>query len=577
MSEDEDDDEEEVVEQQKENSNVEETVQVTVQTESETVETHHAVASHKQKNKQAANEEHNATQIQSSKKATRSNTQQPNTQIHDQDNDKEISQSQSSRRRRGHTSLSSVAKQTNPAPATSTSTSTSTSSQPAPARNQSGQNEDKGDSAPLDQAVIDAIVDKFFNQKTTPSNPSQNPGKRKAVAGEHESQETNKAAKLDYSQLYDSDDSVTSDPTQTGLEEYCEINMPWCGEVNAHGQKIYFYDGNCKTYDFDVQGLMKLSQYDMIDLRDVSDPRWRSYAKWCVGPYVTNAYIPKTMWRDAPSSQVFPPHQQSSTPGGAQPISRQNISNPEPIERYRKDWKQFGDDVSSLQSNADRASPYESGDSRQNEPRRSIGASTSQQPHVRGPQHNSDGIPSHASTEPRQQQPRSNTVTTSRQPSASNTAQKEPLQRQSIIEATASNEAKHIRLALAQKTYNDVSSVTDADHKRWLMDIRGLMMDYDMTAFQVIRTVRSFSGDWEAARAFLHQLKSKRGANTSNSVSGNIRIDTLLRDRDQLTRLAWSEKHDNILLGGVTSEIDKLMEQKGRNNTLARQEFLKHL
>ncbi|KAG2180858.1 hypothetical protein INT43_008437 [Umbelopsis isabellina] len=582
VSEDEDGDEDKVVEQQQqqqeeeeeeeeeeENNNAEETVQIVVQTESDTIETYHTDASHSQKNKQASDEAHSGSPVQSSKRVTRSNTQQANTQTHEHENEEDLLQTQTSRR----VLRSSAAKQTNSDPATSTS------SQPAPARDQSEQGGDENN-APLNPAIIEAVVNKFFGEEPSPSAASKKNGKRQALADEHESQKSNKAAKLDSSQLpIDSEeDSVSStESTLSQCEKYVMNHLPWNGTYNLGGNRIYYFDRRSDYLGGDVLRLMELSSLDIIELRDVSDPRWRSFAEWCIGPYQPDTHTTNFMSPGSPSQEVAPHQQSSKSKASHKVIQRHNHMNDPHILYYPRNWKQFGDDVGDFQHNADRASPFQNDDSKQQEPRRSIGTSTSRQPHIRGLQYKPDRSPSYASPELRQQQPSSNTITTSRQPSTTHSSRGETSHNQSIIDATASNEAKHIRRALTQKTYNNVSSVTDADHKRWLMDIRGLMMDYDMTAFQIIRAVRSFSGDWEAARAFLHQLKNKSGSNTSNTVSGNVRIDMLLRDRDQLTRLAWSEKHDNILKGGVASEIDNLILQKGRNNTLARQQFLKFL
>ncbi|KAJ2960498.1 hypothetical protein NQZ79_g4162 [Umbelopsis isabellina] len=557
--EDEDEDEDKVVEQEEENNNVEETLQIVVQTESDTIETHHTDASHNQESKQATSEEHNGTQDQSSKRVTRSNTQQANTQSHEGDTGEELLQSQTSRR----VLRSSVAKQTN------SDSATPSSLQPAPARDQSVQDEDE--ESLLDPAIIQAAVDVLLDQETSSSAPSKKKGKRQAIADEPESQESSKVAKLDYSQLpSDSEeDSIfaleTDESRLLQVMTYVKKYLPWNGTFNPDGKRIYYVDRSRSDLGHDAVQLMRLANLYMIELRDVSDPRWQTYTEWCVDTNQAGPHRAKSMSPDAPSQKAVPHEKSSKSRGSPKPKSIRHRIDDAPI--YSKSWKQFGDDINDLH-NADRTTSYETVEPRQQQSRHSAGPSTSasRQPHIRGLQYKTDRAPSHASTELRQQQP-----------SATHSLHEETSHQQSIIDATAINEAKHIRRALTQKTYNNVSSVTDADHKRWLMDIRGLMMDYDMTAYQIIKTVRSFSGDWEAARAFLHQLKNRRGSNTSNSISGNVRIDMLLRDRDQLTRLAWSEKHDNILKEGLQSETDKLIQQKGRNNTLARQQFLKYL
>ncbi|KAI8583424.1 hypothetical protein K450DRAFT_223599 [Umbelopsis ramanniana AG] len=147
-----------------------------------------------------------------------------------------------------------------------------------------------------------------------------------------------------------------------------------------------------------------------------------------------------------------------------------------------------------------------------------------------------------------------------------------------IITAFAAEEARHISSAMKLHTYKRIQDVKDQDHRRWLGDLRGLMMDSDKDAMQVLTTLRISSGDWDVARAFLMRLKQKnQPTRQSNSWSSSSRYEVLQRDREELTRLMWSQKDDNTLLKGTSNQMENLIERKGRNNTNARRIFLQNL
>jgi hypothetical protein len=147
-----------------------------------------------------------------------------------------------------------------------------------------------------------------------------------------------------------------------------------------------------------------------------------------------------------------------------------------------------------------------------------------------------------------------------------------------IINAFAAEEAKHIGIAMKQHTYKRVQDVKDPDHRRWLGDLRGLMMDSDKDAMQVLTTLRICSGDWDAARAFLLRLKHKnQPTRQSISWSSSSRFEALERDQEELARLMWSQKDDSTLLKGIPNQTEELIVRKGRNNTNARRSFLQNL
>jgi hypothetical protein len=147
-----------------------------------------------------------------------------------------------------------------------------------------------------------------------------------------------------------------------------------------------------------------------------------------------------------------------------------------------------------------------------------------------------------------------------------------------IINAFAAEEAKHISIAMKQHTYKRIQDVKDPDHRRWLGDLRGLMMDSDKDAMQVLTTLRISSGDWDVARAFLMRLKNKhQPTRQSNSWSSSSRYEVLQRDREELTRLMWGPKDDDTLLKGTLNQIEELIVRRGRNNTNARRIFLQTL
>lgn len=147
-----------------------------------------------------------------------------------------------------------------------------------------------------------------------------------------------------------------------------------------------------------------------------------------------------------------------------------------------------------------------------------------------------------------------------------------------IIYAFAAEEAKHISIAMKQHTYKRLQDIKDPDHRRWLGDLRSLMMDSDKDAMQVLTTLRICSGDWDVARAFLMRLKHKnQPTRQSNSWSSSSRFDVLQRDQEELTRLMWSQKDDSILLKGIPNQVEELIVRKGRNNTNARRSFLQNL
>jgi hypothetical protein len=148
-----------------------------------------------------------------------------------------------------------------------------------------------------------------------------------------------------------------------------------------------------------------------------------------------------------------------------------------------------------------------------------------------------------------------------------------------ILDAFSIEQAKHIGLAMKEHTYRHVSTVTDAAHRRWLNDLRGLMMDCDKDAIQVLTTLRICSGDWDVGRAFLMRLRKKGQSFTSSSssLSGQSRTEILMRDQEELTRLMWSQKDDRTLLKGRPDQVEELIERKGRNNTNARRQFLQAL
>ncbi|KAH8555868.1 hypothetical protein BGW37DRAFT_150567 [Umbelopsis sp. PMI_123] len=147
-----------------------------------------------------------------------------------------------------------------------------------------------------------------------------------------------------------------------------------------------------------------------------------------------------------------------------------------------------------------------------------------------------------------------------------------------IIDAFAAEEARNISMAMKQHTYKRITEIMDQSHRRWLGDLRGLMMDSDKDAMQVLTTLRISTGDWDVARAFLMRMKNKHHPNRhSSSWSGYSRVEVLQRDREELTRLMWSQKDDNTLLKGTPSQIEELIERKGRNNTNARRLFLQNL
>ncbi|KAG2174069.1 hypothetical protein INT44_000183 [Umbelopsis vinacea] len=147
-----------------------------------------------------------------------------------------------------------------------------------------------------------------------------------------------------------------------------------------------------------------------------------------------------------------------------------------------------------------------------------------------------------------------------------------------IINAFAVEEAIHISIAMKQHTFKRIQDVKDANHRRWLGDLRGLMMDSDKDAMQVLTTLRVSSGDWDVARAFLMRLKNKnQPTRQSNSWSSSSRFEVLQRDEEELTRLMWSPKDDNTLLKGTQNQIEELVERKGRNNTNVRRIFLQNL
>lgn len=153
-----------------------------------------------------------------------------------------------------------------------------------------------------------------------------------------------------------------------------------------------------------------------------------------------------------------------------------------------------------------------------------------------------------------------------------------PSQSGHIINAFAAEEAKHIGIAMKQHTYKRVQDVKDPDHRRWLGDLRGLMMDADKDAMQVLTTLRICSGDWDVARAFLMHVKHKnQPPRHSNTWSSSFRYEVLQRDREELTRLMWSQKDDSTLLKGIPNLNEELIARKGRNNTNARRSFLQNL
>ncbi|KAM3584798.1 hypothetical protein VKS41_003600 [Umbelopsis sp. WA50703] len=557
----EDEDEDEAVVQGEGNQDAEESVPI-VEPEKNTIDTSDTDTPRSLKDKQAMTDEHQGTQEQSPRRMTRSSTQQSNAQIDEQGNGEDLLYSQTSRR----VLRSSVAKHPNSDRPTSTpsepaqeveqeqqdggatvSTSksihtiSSTTPPPPPQSSEQLSQASQERLSPFQSAMKEAIA--ILEQETSHQTRSRHKGKRPAGADELNSQESHKVAKLDYSQASrDSDDVLSSDSDHASVESdestvsqcirYVEKYLPWNGTVNQFGKRIYYYDRSRRDLGHDALQLMELSNNFFIELRDVSDPRWQSYSEWSVESLQAGPHRAKSMSPDSPSQSNVPRKKRSKKRGSLKPILYRLYDKPAPTDP--NSWKPF----------------INLGDI----------------------QHGADRSPSRASTEIRQPHP-----ITSRPPSSSKLLQTAVSQHLDIIDATAIKEATHIRRALTQKTYNNMSSITDADHKRWLLDVRGLMMDYDMTAYQVIRTLRSFSGDWEAARAFLHQLKNRGQSNASGSVSGNIRIDMLLRDRDQLTRLAWSEKQDKIVKDGVQNDFDNLIMQKGRNNTLARQQFLKYV